>query len=320
MKILANDGLASDGVNLLESAGFTVVTQKVAQEDLSQAINNENYEVLLVRSATQARKELIDLCPGLKLIGRGGVGMDNIDVAYAESKGVKVINTPAASSQSVAELVFAHLFGICRFLPESNRKMQEQGSIAFGELKKNFSKGIELRGKTIGIIGFGRIGQSVASYAFGMGMNVLAYDAYDFNAQIKIVINGKEITNIDVSLSSLQDVLAKSDFITVHTPAQADGKALIGEKEINSMKDGAILINASRGGIVDEDALLNALKSGKLRGAGLDVFKNEPTPRKDLLMANHLSLSPHTGAATLEAQNRVATELAEQIIATFQPA
>src|ERR1051326_3856639 len=175
MKILANDGISEEGKKALENAGYTVITDKVEQADLAKAINEENFEGLTVRSATKVRKEVIDACPGLKLIGRGGVGMDNIDVDYAKGKGIKVVNTPAASSHSVAELVFAHLFNAVRFLYDSNRQMPVNGGTQFEALKKKYAKGTELKGKTIGIIGFGRIGQAVGKVALGCGMNVLAY-------------------------------------------------------------------------------------------------------------------------------------------------
>ena len=319
MKILANDGLSSEGVALLEKSGFHVNTTKIDQGQLAQAINEENYEVLLVRSATQVRSDLIDRCPGLKLIGRGGVGMDNIDVQYARSRDIKVINTPGASSQSVAELVMAHLFGLCRYLPDSNRKMPQSGSSDFSSLKKAYGKGIELRGKTLGIIGFGRIGQSLASYALGIGMKVLAYDAFEVNTELELNIGGQNV-KVRITKTDMEELLAKSEFISLHVPAQKDGRPVIGSEEISKMKDGAMLVNASRGGIIDEEALLSALNSGKLRGAALDVYVGEPNPNEKILGEGKLSLTPHTGAATVEAQDRVAVELAEQIIQSFQPA
>lgn len=313
MKILANDGIAPIGKENLEKAGFTVVTQTVAQDDLINAINTENYVALLVRSATTARKELIDACPNLKLIGRGGVGMDNIDVAYAREKGLTVINTPAASSQSVAEQVFAHLFSTARSVYDSNRNMPATGLSDFKGLKKKYGKGIELRGKTIGIIGFGRIGQSVAKYALGCGMNVLAFDPFMVGAIIHVEVADQKIS-VDIKTTSLEDLLAESDFISMHVPMPADKKALIGSNEFAKMKDGVIIVNAARGGVIDEDALIANLDSGKVAHAALDVFMNEPTPREDLLKHEKISLTPHTGAATLEAQDRIGEELAEQII------
>ena len=176
MKVLANDGISNSGIERLESKGFEVITDHVAQDLLIDYINNNNIDVILVRSATKVRKDLIDNCQSIKLIGRGGVGMDNIDVEYAREKGINVVNTPAASSLSVAELVFAHLYGCVRYLHLSNRNMPLDGDSKFKELKKSFAKGAELRGKTLGIIGFGRIGQEVAKIALGIGMKISVYD------------------------------------------------------------------------------------------------------------------------------------------------
>ena len=314
MKILANDGIAPEGKEKLKEAGFTVITDKVEQEDLVEAINNENYVGLLVRSATKVRKELIDQCPGLKFIGRGGVGMDNIDVEYARSKGIAVENTPAASSQSVAELVFAHLFSISRGLFDSNRQMPVSGHNDFKSLKKKYGSGFELRGKTLGIIGFGRIGQAVARYALGCGMNVIVCDYKGKAAKVELNIFKYGSVVVDLQTSPMEDVLRESDVITLHIPAQSNGDAVITAKEFELMKDHTVLINAARGGVVNEDDLIDALSSGKIGYAGLDVFENEPTPREDLLKHPKVSLSPHIGAATVEAQERIGLELAEKVI------
>lgn len=317
-KILANDGIDKSGQILLEKAGFTVITDKVPQEKLAAYINENQISALLVRSATTVRKELIDQCENLKLIGRGGVGMDNIDVTYAREIGREVINTPGASSQSVAELVFAHLFSSVRFLDDSNRKMPVTGITEFDKLKKNYAKGVELRGKTIGIIGFGRIGQSVASYALGCGMKVLAHDPFISSADIEFEIFGHGKIKVTVKSSSFEDVLKNADFISLHVPKQKDGSAVIGRKEMEMMKNNSILINAARGGVVDENELITALDSGKLAHAALDVFENEPTPDSRLLTHAKISLSPHIGASTNEAQDRIGIELAEKIIAYFK--
>jgi D-3-phosphoglycerate dehydrogenase len=312
MKILANDGVSQSGVDILTQAGFEVITTNVAQEQLVNYINENKITVLLVRSATTARKELIDACPGLKVIGRGGVGMDNIDVAYASEKGLSVINTPAASSSSVAELVFAHLFGGVRFLYDSNRNMPLEGESNFKGLKKAYAKGIELRGKTIGIIGFGRIGQEVAKIALGVGMNVVAADKYMDAAEVAVeLFNGQSMT-VKIETISVEEVLKQSDFISLHVPAQKD--YVIGSKELGMMKEGAVIINAARGGVVDEVALVEALDNNKLAFACLDTFENEPKPEIKLLMHPKISLTPHIGAATLEAQDRIGDELAQQII------
>lgn len=314
VKLLANDGIDETGKALLEAKGFEVVTQKVAQEDLIQAINTEGYEALTVRSATKVRKELIDACPGLKLIGRGGVGMDNIDVEYARSKGIAVCNTPAASSNSVAELVFAHLYAMCRFIYDSNRQMPNTGASNFEALKKNYAKGVELKGKTLGIIGIGRIGQAVAQIALGSGMKVISHDPFLKQVDITLdIVDFKPKPVITIVTVSLEEVLKQSDFITVHVP----GGKLIGEAEIALMKKGVCLVNASRGGVIDEDALIAGLNTKHIAHAALDVFVNEPTPVEAILKHPQISLTPHIGAATNEAQERIGVELAELIIKHF---
>lgn len=312
MKILANDGLSQSGIYILTEAGFEVITTNVAQEQLINYINENKIIVLLVRSATTARKELIDSCPRLKIIGRGGVGMDNIDVEYAREKGLSVINTPAASSSSVAELVFAHLYGGVRFLHDSNRNMPLEGESNFKGLKKAYSKGIELRGKTIGIIGFGRIGQEVAKIALGIGMNVASTDKYIDSADVTVEFFNGESVKVSIDTISMEEVLKKSDFISLHVPAQKE--YVIGNKEFGMMKEGAMIINAARGGVIDEVALVNALDNNKLAFAALDTFENEPKPEIKLLMHPKISLTPHIGAATLEAQDRIGAELSQQII------
>ncbi len=312
MKILANDGVSQSGIDVLTEAGFEVITTNVAQEQLINYINENKITVLLVRSATTARKDLIDSCPSLKVIGRGGVGMDNIDVEYAREKGLSVINTPAASSSSVAELVFAHLFGGVRFLYDSNRNMPLEGESNFKGLKKAYAKGIELRGKTMGIIGFGRIGQEVAKIGLGLGMNVVAADKYMDSAEIEVSLFNGASLKVSIETISMESVLEQSDFISLHVPAQKD--YVIGSKEFGMMKDGSAIINAARGGVIDEVALVSALESNKLAFACLDTFENEPKPEVKLLMHPKISLTPHIGAATLEAQDRIGEELGQQII------
>ncbi len=312
MKILANDGVSQSGIDLLTESGFEVITKNVAQEQLINYINENKISVLLVRSATTARKELIDSCPGLKIIGRGGVGMDNIDVEYAREKGLSVINTPAASSSSVAELVFAHLFGGVRYLYDSNRNMPLEGESNFKGLKKAYAKGIELNGKTLGIIGFGRIGQEVAKIGLGVGMNIIATDKYIDDAEIEVSLFNGASLKVLIKTTSMESVLEQSDFITLHVPAQKN--YVIGKKEFDMMKEGSVIINAARGGVLDEVALLNALDSKKLAFACLDTFENEPNPEVKLLMHSKVSLTPHIGAATLEAQDRIGVELGHQII------
>ena len=311
MKVLANDGISQSGIDALEAKGFEVITTNVAQEQLISYINENEVTVLLVRSATTARKELVDSCPSLKIIGRGGVGMDNIDVAYAREKGLNVINTPASSSASVAELVFAHLYGGVRFLHNSNRNMPLEGETNFKGLKKAYAKGIELRGKTIGIIGFGRIGQEVAKIALGVGMRVIAADKFMESATVQVALFDGQTVDVDIKIQSQESLLAESDFVSLHVPAQKD--YVIGAKEFNQMKDGAAIVNAARGGVIDEVALLKALDSGKLSFAGLDTFEEEPKPAMQVLMHSKVSLTPHIGAATGEAQDRIGEELAQQI-------
>ncbi|MBB1574823.1 MAG: D-2-hydroxyacid dehydrogenase [Flavobacteriaceae bacterium] len=316
MKVLANDGLDQSGIDGLQKAGFEVITTKVPQEELINYINENQVRTLLVRSATKVRKDIIDACPSLKIIGRGGVGMDNIDVEYAREKGINVINTPAASSASVAELVFAHLFSGCRFLTDSNRKMPVEGDSKFAELKKAYTKGVELRGKTIGIIGFGRIGQEVAKMALGLGMRVLAVDNFAEKVNLKVEFFNGQSVDFEIKTQSKEEVLKEADFVTLHVPAQKE--FVIGQKEFDLMKNGAALVNCARGGVVDEEALLKALDSGKLAFAGLDVFINEPTPAKSVLSHPKISLTPHTGASTNEAQDRIGISLAEQIISILK--
>ncbi len=313
MKVLANDGISKSGIDALKEAGFEVLTVHVAQEQLENYINEHKVDVLLVRSATTVRKNIIDNCPSIKIIGRGGVGMDNIDVDYALKNGINVINTPAASSESVAELVFAHLFGGVRFLHNSNRNMPLDGDTKFKQLKKNYGGGRELRGKTLGIIGFGKIGRQVARIALGCGMKVIASDQGVGEADITLSFyDGQEVT-LKIKTAPIDKLIAHSDFISLHVPSQSG--YLIGKNEIAKMKDGVGIINTARGGVVNEKALLEAIEDGKVSFAALDVFENEPTPSIKVLMNESISLTPHIGAATDEAQDRIGTELAEQIIA-----
>ncbi len=316
MKVLANDGISKSGIKVLEKAGFEVITTKVAQEQVANFINTHQISVILVRSATKVRQEIIDNCPSLKIIGRGGVGMDNIDVTYAREKGIHVINTPASSSESVAELVFAHLFTGVRFLQDANRNMPLEGDTHFEGLKKAYANGTELRGKTLWIIGFGRIGQAVAKMALGLGMRVIASDKFVGEAVIRVDFYNDQFINVAIQTEPMEDLLKHSDFITLHVPAQDE--YVIGREEFKMMKDNVGIINAARGGILDEVALIDALDEEKVLFAGLDVFENEPTPEIKILMHPKISLTPHIGAATLEAQDRIGTELAEQIISILK--
>ena len=312
MKVLANDGISQSGIDALEKGGFEVITTKVAQNQLENYINDNNIDAILVRSATQVRQELIEACPSLKLIGRGGVGLDNIDVEYAEDNGLHVINTPAASSSSVAELVFSHLFGMVRFLHSSNREMPLEGDSRFKELKKAYAQGTELRGKTLGIIGFGRIGQEVAKIGLGLGMKVIATDKVIESMPVSLeFFNGQKLT-ITIATIEKDELLKESDFITLHVPAQEE--YVIAEAEFDKMKDGVGIINTARGGVLHEVDLVKAIETGKVQYAGLDVYETEPTPAVQLLMNQEISLTPHIGASTIEAQERIGLELAKQII------
>jgi len=312
MKILANDGISQSGIDFLENNGFEVIATKVAQNQLENFINENSIDAILVRSSTQVRQELIEACPSIKLIGRGGVGMDNIDVDYAVDNGLHVINTPNASSSSVAELVFAHLFGMVRFLHQLNREMPLEGDTRFKDLKKDFGNGTELRGKTLGIVGVGRIGKEVAKIALGIGMKVIATDAFVSNATINVSFYNGQSIDIEVETQPISEVLKHADFITLHVPSQEE--YIIGDAQFNSMKDGVGIINAARGGLLDEVALVKAIESGKVKYAGLDVFEKEPTPEIQILMNPDISLTPHIGAATVEAQDRIGMELAKQIV------
>lgn len=312
MKILANDGISDLGKSLIEAAGHEISTAKVTQEELAKTLNEQGFDAVLVRSATTVRKEVIDACPGLKLIGRGGVGMDNIDVSYAREKGLTVINTPASSSQSVAELVMGQMLSISRFLNDSFKNIETSD---FSTLKKNFAKGVELRGKTLGIIGFGRIGQSLAAYALGVGMKVIAIERKARIQPITLKIAGQSIEVPVKVVANLADVIAQLDYISIHVPKQPDGASVIGAAEFKLMKKGVRLVNTARGGVIEETALLEALDNGTVAAAALDVYENEPTPLKALLAHPRIACTPHIGAATLEAQDRIGEELAELIIA-----
>jgi len=308
--ILINDGLHPSGIKMLEDAGHTIQTDKIAQEDLLAQL--PNFDGICVRSATKVRTDLIDACANLKFIGRGGVGLDNIDVDHARSKGIAVLNTPAASSRSVAELAFGHMLSLSRFIYQSNRQMPSEGKANFGLLKKSYSKGVELEGKTLGIIGLGRIGQEAAKIGLGLGMNVVGVDPYVKNKVTVSCKLGSTAVDVDVESISMNDMLAQSDFITMHIPFT--GAAVLGASEFAKMKKGVFLVDAARGGTIDEDALLEALENGTVAAAGLDVFINEPSPRQDILSHSRISLTPHIGASTLEAQEKIGTELASKII------
>ncbi|MCT4697747.1 NAD(P)-dependent oxidoreductase [Tenacibaculum haliotis] len=313
MKILANDGISESGKATLENAGFEVIVTKVAQEQLDNFINDEEINVIIIKNTTEIHTELIDNCPTLKLIANASTNNDNIDVIYAEEAGLQVVNISDASANAVAELVFAHLLGMTRYLHQANREMPLEGDVSFNALKSQFSNGTELRGKTLGIIGMSAAGQQVAKLALGLGMKVVGFDV-NFNNTITIPVeffNG-EIIDIKVDMLSSDELLKEAHFISLHLSAQENH--LIGVKEFEKMKDGVGFINVAQGGLVDEVALINAIESGKVKYAGLDTFENQPNPEIQLLMNPELSLSPNIASYTVEAQHKIGTELADKII------
>jgi len=315
IKVLANDGMHASGVKKLEAAGVQVHTQFIAQEALPQAL--QEYDALVVRSATKVRKPLIDACPNLKFIGRGGVGMDNIDVEYAQSKGIAVHNTPDSSSESVAELVMGHLYGMARYLYAANREMPGADAAAFKRLKDAYGKGMELRGRTLGIIGCGRIGQALARLALGAGMHVLPHRRSQEPVTLTLTIAGLAPISVELPVAPFDQVLAQSDFISLNLPSAEGDPAILGPDEFSAMRKGVCIVNAARGGAVAELALLEALNSGQVAHAALDVFEGEPSASPAVLSHPRISLSPHIGAATVEAQARIGTEMAGHLLRHF---
>ena len=314
MKVLANDGISESGKNALLEAGIEFVEAKVSQEQLIDFINENKIDVLLVRSATKVRKDIIDACSSLKIIGRGGVGMDNIDVEYAIEKGLYLINTPNASSRSVAEMVFAHFFSLARFLHESNRLMPLEGDTHFSAMKKSFSKAVELEGKNLGVIGFGEIGKEVIKIGISLGMKVKVLTRKPKTEKISLSFFDGQSINFDISSTQDWDEFLKdTQFISINTPKTTE--YIIDAPQFEKMQDGIFIVNTARGGVLNEVELLKAIESGKVAGAALDVFENEPSPELPLLMNPNLSLSPHLGGNTLDAQEKIGTELANQIIA-----
>ena len=313
MKVLANDGISEAGKKALLEGGAEFLDQKVAQEQLENFINENQVDVLLVRSATKVRQDLIDACPSLKIIGRGGVGMDNIEVEYARSKGIHVINTPNASSRSVAEMVFAHFFALARFLHESNRMMPLEGETQFNALKKSYSKAVELEGKTLGVIGFGGIGQEVVKIGISMGMKVKVLTRNPKTETISLEFFDGQKVNFDItSTNNMDEFLKDLDFLSLNTPKTSE--YIIDTPQFEKMKDGIYIVNTARGGVIKEVTLLDFIESGKVAGAALDVFENEPNPELTILMNPALSLTPHLGGNTLDAQEKIGTELALQIL------
>ncbi|KYH07660.1 3-phosphoglycerate dehydrogenase [Chryseobacterium cucumeris] len=313
MKVLANDGISKAGENTLKEAGIEILDNRVAQDHVINFINDNNVDVLLVRSATKVRQDLIDACPGLKIIGRGGIGMDNIDVEYAKSKGIKVINTPTASSKSVAELVFGHFISLARFLHESNRLMPLEGETHFNAMKKSFSNAYELSGKTLGVIGFGSIGQEVIKIGIALGMKVTVLTRSPKTEVLTLNFFNGQSVNFEITSTNDTDAFLKdADFISINTPKT--NEYIIDTPQFEKMKDGVYIVNTARGGVINEVTLIDFIESGKVAGAALDVFENEPNPELPLLMNPALSLSPHVGGSTVDAQEKIGIELAEQII------
>ncbi|NLK95123.1 MAG: 3-phosphoglycerate dehydrogenase [Clostridiales bacterium] len=295
IRILANDGLEASAVKALQEAGAEVVTDHVDQSVLGEAVRE--YDVLIVRSATKVTADVSEKANGgkLKLVIRAGVGVDNIDIPAANANGITVKNTPNASSNSVAELALGHMFALARYIGISNVTMRN------GEWNKKKYEGSEIAGKTLGIIGMGRIGHSLAAKADALGMKVVYTDLF-----------GKQ-DSLSYDFLQLEDLLKTSDFISLHVPYDKKQGSLIGKKEFALMKDGVFLIDCARGKVVEEDALLEALNSGKVAGAGLDVFEEEPTKNTTLVNHPKVSATPHIGAATKEAQTRIGEEVVSTI-------
>ncbi|PWN66064.1 D-2-hydroxyacid dehydrogenase [Chryseobacterium oncorhynchi] len=313
MKVLANDGISKAGERALKEAGIEILDNRVAQDHVINFINDNNVDVLLVRSATKVRQDLIDACPNLKIIGRGGIGMDNIDVEYAKSKGIKIINTPTASSKSVAELVFGHFLSLARFLHESNRLMPLEGETHFNAMKKSFSNAYELSGKTLGVIGFGSIGQEVIKIGISLGMKIQVLTRSPKTEVLTLNFFDGQSVNFEITSTNDMDAFLKeADFISINTPKT--NEYIIDTPQFEKMKDGVYIVNTARGGVINEVTLIDFIDSGKVAGAALDVFENEPTPELPLLMNPALSLSPHVGGNTVDAQEKIGIELAEQII------
>lgn len=299
IRVLANDGIQPEAQKALEAKGFEVVTTHYEPDELAEEI--KNFDVMTVRSATKVRKPIIDAAAEtgrLKLIIRGGVGIDNIDHAYAESKGIKVTNTPASSSASVAELALAHMFSLARFIGICNVTMRD------GKWNKKQCEGIELAGKTLGLIGMGRISQELAAKATALGMNVIYTDILG------------EIKGLPYVYASQDEVLKNADFVSLHIPSTPDGKPVLTAKDLAKMKKTAFLINTARGTLIDPEVLCDALDNGVLAGAALDVYDTEPANNTRILNHPQISMTPHIGGSTKEAQLRIGSEIVD-IISDF---
>jgi len=313
MKILDNYGISKSGIEALTKEGFDVTSITVAQNQLINYICQNNIDIIIIGANTIISSELIDACPTLKIIGCANNNTDNIDITYAIDNNIRVINTPEAPAIAVAELVFAHLLGMVRFLHQANREMPLEGDTRFSDLKNQFSSGTELRGKTLGIIGLGNIGKEVAKIAIGLGMKIIATDPFIKNETINLSFFNGQTVAFEIKTQPLESLLKQSDFITLHTPYQ--DSAIISVKEIELMKTGVGIINTSQGGVLDEVALINAIESEKIKYAALDVFETEPNPEVQLLMNPELSLTPHIAGTTIESKLKTETQLITKLIA-----
>ena len=296
MRVIVSDSIADKGVEMMRQAGIEVdVNTGLTPEELERTIGG--YDVIVVRSATKVRKPLIEAAENLKLIVRGGVGLDNIDVEYAKSKGIEVMNTPAASSNAVAELAVGYLLALARHIPQTTASMRA------GKWEKKKFMGSEIAGKTLGLVGYGRIGWMVAKKALALGMDIIAYDPYVADPR-----------GLEMEFVSLEELLQRSDYISMHLPLTDETRDLIDGPQFEMMKDGVHIINCARGGTINEDALYEAIRSGKVAGAALDVYLEEPAQDNKLFELDEVISSPHIGAATVEAQHRVSVEVAEKVI------
>ena len=311
MKVLAINGISNSGKTTLEENGFEVIETKVAQEQIENYINKNEIDAVLVGNTTEIQQELIDACPTLKLIGSNAVS-NNIDNQYAQDQGLHVIQANEATANAKAELVFAHLFGIARYLHQANREMPLEGDMNFNMLQKHFSSGTELKGKTLGIIGFDVVGREVAKIALAVGMKVLATNTQSGDTIINIPFYNGQFINIDVETETAAEIITQADFISIHTDA-SEGYTL-GKAQFEKMKKGMGIVNISEPGTIDEVALINAIKDQTVKYAGLDVFENQPTPEMQLLMNPELSLTPNIGGNSLESEERIGAELASQIV------
>jgi D-3-phosphoglycerate dehydrogenase len=294
MKILVCDKTETEAIERMRAAGLTVDTNfEITPEELLKVL--PAYDGMVVRSRTKVRQALIDVCPNLKVIVRGGVGLDTIDAEYARSKGITVMNTPKASSASVAELTIGYMFALARSLYKATATMKAE------KWEKKAFEGDEIGGKILGLIGIGNIGKEVARRAAALGMKVLAYDPYVKEAE-------------DVSLVSLDELLAKADYISLHLPKTNESQNMIDKAQFEKMKTGVRIVNCARGGIVNEGALYEALTNGKVAGAAIDVYAEEPPTDWKLARLDNVICSPHIGAQTKEAQGRVAAEVADKLI------